>query len=347
MNQQWQAFLVSNGAQFDGQWARFDAVDKEILLAAEQTVLIALTQLGVIRSQGSDSAEFLQSQLSNDIHALDAGHSQLAAYCNPKGRMLAQFRVIPGTGDEHLLVLNRELMDNTLKRLRMFVLRSQVTLEDMSDELICMGLVGDEAASLLKAEYGTVPEAVNEMTQSDGECVVRVADEPAPRFLIVAPLVRAMALWQRWSDRARLVGGNAWEWLDIQAGLPSLAPETVEAFVPLMLNLQHLNGVSFKKGCYPGQEIIARTHYLGKIKRRMYRAHTPSANHPEPGTEIVDASGGEQSAGTVVNAQPAPEGGYDLLVVLQVSAEAGELQLGPDGSPLALQSLPYSLEQAS
>lgn len=347
MNQQWEAFLASKGARIEDGLSEFGSSEESIAKAANHTVLIPLTHLGLIRSRGEDSRAFLQGQLSNDVNALDNAHSQLSAYCNPKGRMLAQFRVVPLRDDEFLLILHRDLIESTLKRLRMFVLRSKVELEDVSDEIVCLGLSGAEAEKRVSERYASVPAHADDIISEDGDQVVRIADGDTARFLILSPVERAISLWEDWSAHTVPAGGRAWEWLDIHAGLPSIVPETIEAFVPLMLNLQHLNGVSFKKGCYPGQEIIARTHYLGKIKRRMYKAHSPADTIPAPGTDIYDAKGDGQSVGTVVNAQPAPDGGLDLLVVLQVSAEQGDLQLATDKAALELRSLPYSLEQAS
>jgi hypothetical protein len=262
--------------------------------------------------------------------------------------MLAQLRIVAQAENDYWLILNRQLLEATVKRLRMYVLRSDVMLEDVSDQQVCLGLAGTDAEKLLKEEYPELPDAANAVLHYEQDTLIRVPDPLTARFMMMAPAERARELWQRWSAQVSVAGSRAWEWLDIRAGLPSIVPETVEQFVPLMVNLQHLDGVSFKKGCYPGQEIIARTHYLGKVKRRMYRAHSEETAPPAPGTDIYDDQSGGQSVGTVVNAQTSPDGGVDLLAVLQVSAEQAQLHLGDVAGPaLQLQALPYSLEQAS
>jgi hypothetical protein len=140
-----------------------------------------------------------------------------------------------------------------------------------------------------------------------------------------------------------------WDWLDIMAGIPGVHPETSDAFVPQMANLEIVGGVNFKKGCYPGQEIVARMQYLGKLKQRMYRARFEGNTQPHPGDSIFAPDFPGQSAGTVVAAQPAPDNGFDLLAVIQISsAEAGELHLGSETGPkLSLQNLPYPVAPAT
>jgi hypothetical protein len=167
---------------------------------------------------------------------------------------------------------------------------------------------------------------------------------PHPRFEIIGPYTDIQGLWSELALTP--VGASAWAWLDIMAGVPTVLPATVEAFVPQMTNLELIGGVNFKKGCYPGQEIVARTHYLGRLKQRMYRAHVDSPQAPKAGDPIYAPNFGEQAAGTVVDAQPAPGGGFDLLAVVQIaSADAGVLSLqAPNGPPLALHTLPYSLQ---
>ena len=169
---------------------------------------------------------------------------------------------------------------------------------------------------------------------------------PIPRYLVIAELAQAKALWHQLSAQISTSGASVWHWSDIQAGLPSIWSPTVEEFVPQMMNLELIGGVSFKKGCYPGQEIVARMHYLGKPKRRMFRLHSQANQPAAPGADIYLADGDGQSAGKVVMAEPSVGDGCDLLAVLQlIHANGADLRLGDrQGEALQMQSLPYALE---
>jgi hypothetical protein len=178
--------------------------------------------------------------------------------------------------------------------------------------------------------------------------VIKLAG-PHPRFEIIAPTDHAMKLWTNLKPKTTPVAPPVWAWLDIMAGIPGVHPETSDAFVPQMANLEIVGGVNFKKGCYPGQEIVARMQYLGKLKQRMYRAHLEGDSQPRPGDSVFAPDFPGQSAGTVVAAQAAPDNGFDLLAVIQISsAEIGELHLGSETGPkLSLQTLPYSVTPAT
>ncbi|HEX9626060.1 MAG TPA: hypothetical protein VGA00_03900 [Acidiferrobacterales bacterium] len=340
----WTELLRAEGARrtADVGW-HFDDPAAEIGRAAHGTVRAALPDLSLLRAGGGDVQTFLQGQLSNDIRDIDTARSQLSAYCTAQGRMLALFRVLRH-GDGYLLQLPAGLADTTLKRLKMFVLRAKVTIDNADAELGQFGLAGPQAADLLAGLGLPAPETDNAVAHAAEVAVLRLP-APVPRFLVIAPLVETAELWRRLGPATPAVGWPAWAWLDIRAGLPSVQPGTVEAFVPQMANVELLGGVNFKKGCYPGQEIVARMHYLGRLKQRMVRATVPAAERPTPGTAVYAPDFTNQSAGSVVDAQPAPDGGYDLLLVAQLSSIAGgELHLGsPDGARLTLVDLPYSL----
>ena len=316
---------------------------QELAAADSGTVIADLSYLGVIAARGADAETFMQGQFSNDVRLVTPEQSQMTAYCNPKGRMLAAMRLFQ-RGDRYLLSLPHSLLEPTLKRLRMFVLRSDVTLDDASDELARMGIAGPGAESLLGEQIPNLPGEPDQVIQHDELTVIRI-NGVQPRFEIHGPAAPMQALWERFNDKARPVGYAAWSWLDIMAGVPMILPENLEAFVPQMVNLHSLGGISFKKGCYTGQEVVARMHYLGKLKRRMYRAHVDVDTPPAPGDALYGTGGSEESAGKVVLAQPSPHGGVDLLAVLQISSvEAGPIHLGnPDGPELEFQELPYSV----
>ena len=310
---------------------------------ADKLIISDLSHYGLIVAEGEEAESFLQNQFSNDVRQVTGTHSQLNAYCSPKGRMLAGFQLFLREG-KYCLRMPRSILAPTLKRLRMFILRTQVTLEDGSDRWVRFGIAGADAAQVLQDVIDTIPTDTNATVQAGGVTVIRLPG-PTPRFELHADFAAASALWKRLARQATPVGRNSWHWLNIQAGIPDISPETVEAFVPQMVNFSALDAINFKKGCYPGQEVVARMHYLGKLKRRMYLAHTEQEHPPSPGDAVFGAQPDEQSVGKVVLAQHAPQGGSDLLVVLQISAaENSPLHLVQhDGPALLLRDLPYTV----
>jgi folate-binding protein YgfZ len=365
VNDAWKSFIQSQGAILEGDRVQhFGKPAEERRAAAQSNVLADLSDQALIRARGADTQNFLNGQLSNDIRQLDGTHSQLAAWCSPKGRMLVIFRLFrrpwmdkcrerqdvesDRRGDDTLLQLPAALLETTLKRLNMFVLRAKVMLEDAGAELTSFGISGPDAEKLLRDATGFAPAEVNGCETRDAITMIKLAG-PHPRFEVIAPMDNAMKLWTTLKSKTTPVAPPMWEWLDIMAGIPGVHPETSEAFVPQMANLEIVGGVNFKKGCYPGQEIVARMQYLGKLKQRMYRARFEGDALPHPGDSIFAPDFPGQSAGTVVAAQPAPDNGFDLLAVIQISsAEAGELHLGSETGPkLSLQTLPYSVTPAT
>jgi len=303
-----------------------------------------LSHLGVIRVSGSNKLEFLQGQLTNDINKVSENHSQLSSYCSPKGRMLASFRVLQ-FGEDLLMLLPMELLEATLKRLSMFVLRADVQLADASDALIRIELSGDCASDLLPIDP---PEADNGVVSHDDYTIVRLPGD-RPRFLVISDCECIQALWEEAGQVATATSRESWALLDVRAGVPTVYESTKEAFVPQMANLQLIDGVSFSKGCYTGQEVVARMQYLGKLKRRMYRARIDADQAPTPGSDLFSASDASgQGSGKVVDAAASPDGGYEVLVVTPIScAEADDLQLGDaDGPALQMLDMPYAFEVA-
>ncbi len=341
MHADWEAFLVKAGVVTDDTGLRhFGKPQGEPQAAARDTAIADLSHLSLIDVQGADAANFLQGQLSNDIFKLDGAHSQLSAYCNPNGRILSIFRVIR---HDHgfMLLLPAELRERVLQRLRMYVLRAKVTLQH-DQRLIPIGLSGPAATVILRKQVGTVP-GVNECLSRNGVSLLGIPG-PHARYLVLADTTSAQSLWSA-AFEATPVGMNAWSWLDIMAGLPTIHPQTYETFVPQMVNLDLLGGVSFDKGCYSGQEIIARLHYLGKLKQRMFRAHVDAERLPMPADPVHVPADDLQAIGHVVDAQPSPRGGCDLLAVINLAAvETAELRLGGPGGPaLTIEPLPYAV----
>jgi folate-binding protein YgfZ len=228
------------------------------------------------------------------------------------------------------------------KKLSMYVLRAKVKIENVSDGIVCLGLSGANAANLLQKQFSALPQNPLEVTHHDDTSLIRLG---ADRFQINTTAQQATALWQKLSPAARPVGSPCWDWLNIRAGVPFILPQTQEAFVPQMANLDLTGAVNFKKGCYPGQEIVARMQYLGKNKRRMYLAHVVSEIAPQAGDELFSMEMEGQSCGIVVNAQTAPGGGFDLLAVVQIAShDAFPVHLGAlDGARLQFQPLPYPI----
>ena len=347
MKPEWKGFLEDAGAEFDEQGVvtSFGSQRRELSVALTGNVFSDLSHMALISVHGKDAQDFLQGQLTNDVREVDAGHSQLTAYCSPKGRMLALFRLFR-IDDSFYLSLPESLVEPVLKRLRMFVLRSDVTLEEVTDTFVHLGISGPEAPAELEALVGgEVPGEVDAVLTTPDYSIIRIPGIE-PRFEVYGTLDACTRIWEGLNVRCAPVGAPAWGLLNVLAGVPQIHPETVEAFVPQMANLHLLNGVSFKKGCYTGQEVVARMQYLGKLKRRMYLAHVDSDQVPAPGTEIFSEQDPEQAAGKVVEAHPHPDGGCMLLAVIQIErAEKDRLHLGTATGPvLELQDLPYPFE---
>lgn len=335
----WRQLLDGTVARWrDNELLGFSEATSEIEQALAGKAIAPLPSLGIIEASGADVANFLQSQLSNDILSLADGDSRLAAYCNPKGRMLALFRVVRRQ-DGYLLLLPATLIDTILKRLRMFVLRSKVTLTDVSEHWARLGVCGSQAQTLL-AEQGLVlptePDAGVWLAET---ALVRLRGDQ-PRALVLAPPQRMAALWAALAPLPQ-ISEQAWRLLDIRAGVPEILPGAAEKIIPQMANLDLLGGISFTKGCYPGQEIVARMHYLGNLKRRMYRLQIATAEPPQPGTDVRTAEG--SLAGEIVMAVRSLDGQSEALAVLQIDrAAAPDLQV--DGSPAQALPVPYLQE---
>ncbi|MBI2311915.1 MAG: folate-binding protein YgfZ [Betaproteobacteria bacterium] len=349
MNPFWQQHLAAQGARIaDGRVSDFGDAAGEIRAAGGGTVLADLSHLELIAFSGDDTRGFLHGQLSCDVHRLGPEAAEYGSYCTAKGRMLAVFLLWQREGTL-FMQLPAEIRAAVQKRLAMFVLRSRVKVEDASGAWVRLGLAGSGAADVLEEALGALPAAASPgaemlpVSHSDAGTVIRLG---ADRFQVVASPERAPALWDNFAQNARPVGGPAWNWLEIRAGVPVVLAKTQEQFVPQMANLELLGGVSFNKGCYPGQEIVARTRYLGKLKRRMYLAHVSGDTAPAPGDELYSADMEGQASGMIVTSAPSPEGGYDVLAVIQMSsAEAHAIHWkSPQGAGLQLLPLPYSTQ---
>ena len=327
-----------------------DAVDPEPPSAAAPQ-WFELPDLGLIAVDGPDAADFLQGQITSDIRELAADRTHLSSHCSHRGRVLAIFRLLRLDGVIHLL-LPRERIPDLLKRLRMFVLRSRVTLADVSDRLHCLGLAGVGAPALLEARGLPVPAAADELAVDPagptGLAVLRLPGA-APRFMLLVPDAAPNPPRTWLAAGAPPADPAAWTLLDIQAGLPWVYESTADTFVPQMLNLDLLGAISFRKGCYTGQEVVARLRYLGKLKRRLHVAEVASERAPRPGDELyAPESQSSQASGWVVETAPLGVGRHALLVVAEIAAAAsGGVRLGENGPWLRLEPPPQGLDDDS
>jgi folate-binding protein YgfZ len=298
----------------------------------KETFVAPLAHLGFLRIHGADAETFLQGQLSNDVRLLSDTQAQITSYNSPKGRMLALLHLLRQR-DGIVAEIEQSMLEATLKRLRMFVLRSKVTLEDVSPTAPALGLAGLQAVELLQAQSLPAPAHALEAVQHGELRILRRLGE-TPRFSLHGPAPALAALRERWGADCATGTTQDWRRLDILGGVPTVLPQTSDHFVPQMANLDRLNGISFDKGCYTGQEIVARLHYLGQLKRRMLICRSV-ASDIAPGSAIYDGDE-TQAVGEVV--QSAPEsGGSVLSAVLQLShAESDQLRLtSPEGARLS------------
>ncbi|RZI71281.1 MAG: folate-binding protein [Variovorax sp.] len=295
-----------------------------------QGVTPPLTHLGVIRAEGPDAASFLHGQLTQDFSLLGTAEARLAALCTAKGRMTASFIGIRPKPETVLLVCSRDILAATLKRLSMFVLRAKCKLSDASAEFALHGLAGS-ALTANGIDLAAAPGQRHVI--GEASAVSLYPADGVPR-----------ALWIGSADGAPPAGAqlalSLWQWSEVRSGIVTLTTPVVEAFVPQMLNYESVGGVNFKKGCYPGQEIVARSQFRGTLKRRTYL--TTAGAPLEAGQEVFAANDPEQPVGTVAQAAPGPDGRWTALVSMQIAAvDAGGLQAG--GGALTFEPLPYPL----
>ena len=336
MHPGWNVLLADTSPDADAYGAaHFGAPGPEAAALLGQGAHCPLPGMGIIQVRGEDASAFLQGQLTQDVADLPPGRVRLAGYCNAKGRLHAVFHVL-GTDDGFLLLTEAGLVDALIRRLRMYVLRSKVSLDDVSVQYQAIGVTGTRVA-LLTELAGSLPEDAGSVHQAGDLILIRW---PGDAVLLLTPADDGGAIWERLQAAGDPSGPQAWRLLAIRQGLPAVYPETAETFVPQQVNLERISGVHFRKGCYPGQEVVARMHYLGKPSRRMYRLAGPGEMPPAPGERVQAADGG--SAGQVVQAAVG-EDGIEMLAVLRTS-HAGRQDLAVGDTPLDFRDLPYALE---
>ena len=343
INTPWLDFLAAQGGRFSA------STTPEIRsfhdAPAPITNFVApLTHLGLISASGDDAASFLHNQLTNDVEKLGVGEARLAGYCTPKGRLLATM-LLWKSPDAIFLQLPREIQPAVQKRLQMFILRARVKLADAGDAVVALGLAGPAAAAALAPWFPVPPAAPYGVVHTDAGALIRLQDaDEMPRFQWLVAPETAQQAWPQLVQTLQPAGAAAWRLLDIRAAVPLVVQATQEQFVPQMINFEVLGGVNFRKGCYPGQEIVARSQYLGKLKRRMLPA-VVHATGVVPGAEVYASSDAAQPCGQIVNAEISGEQTHCLVELKTAVLEEGaSIHLGSvDGPLLQIGVLPYAL----
>ncbi|HMV12810.1 MAG TPA: folate-binding protein [Nitrosomonas sp.] len=308
--------------------------------------VVDLSDFGIIRFTGEDTLTFLQGQLSCDVLKVTPTQAQHGCYCSPKGRILANFILAADhTGEAWYMQMPRAILDKIVKRLSMYVLRAKVKLVDYSAESIRLGIVGSQAHSLLEKSLPTLtmPESRLSVAQVAGITVICLGPN---RFEMIAPFEQGNQLKTYFDKATSWVNLSYWQWLDIQAGIPTISTETQEQFIPQMVNMDLIGGISFQKGCYPGQEIVARTQYLGKLKRRMTLIRIETTETVAAGDPLYSESLGDQACGMIVNAVRIAEGIFEALAVIPIDVWNSSIQWKSLQGPIIHRlTLPYSLPE--
>jgi len=296
---------------------------------------------GLIRFAGEDTRPFLHTQLTCDVAGLAADGATYGGYCTPKGRMLATFLLWP-VEDGVLLQLPAMLREPVQKRLSMYILRSKVRATDASGDYAQFGIAGDGAGKLVERLLDAPAASMLRVTRAGGGMALKL---PLDRYLLLVPRAQEQRIAAELAAHTQPAGEALWNLLDVEAGIGNVLPETQEQFVPQMLNLDAIGGVSFNKGCYPGQEIVARMHYLGRVKERMHLARLPADAKPRAADKLYGADLGAQACGMIANAAAAPDGSSHVLAVIQLSSvAAGAVRWkAVDGPALEILPLPYAL----
>lgn len=341
----WQSNLIAQGAVFHGESIQhFGHAAGELMSTANENTICDLSHLGLLSLGGVDAKHFLQGQVTNDVNQLDGSQAHYTAYCSPKGRMLALFLAF--SHDEKLyLQFSQPILAAIMKRLKMYVMRSKVEINDISNEFIRFGLNGPDATDLLIKHFADAPNQDYAVRKIDHGLILKLPSITGhSRYEVIIEPTQALDVWNALSQVCKPVGKPCWDWLDIQMGLPEVQEKTQDQFVPQMLNLDSLNGINFKKGCYTGQEIVARTHYLGKVKRRTYLASISTNEPPCEGDSVMDIT--QNEVGQIVRVAPNLTGGFDALIEIRIEAkQAGNITW--QTYPITFGTLPYPLNDAA
>lgn len=347
----WNEFLQQQGAQFDatGKIATFGQPEIEHYLIKHGPVVTSLSHQAVLKISGADAFTFLQGQLTNDLSEVTEERAQYSAYCDPQGQVLALFLIFKFR-DAYYLRFDGSLKEVMHKRLKMFVLRAAVQIEDMADEWAHMGFAGEFAdldlqrrlETKIKTDYACTPAQIAEMADS---VIVKVPG-PYHRYEIFGPVTQLQYAWKRLREACDVTNNYDWDLLNIAAGIADIEQATSGKIVAQFLNLDKIDAINFKKGCFPGQEIIARIHYRGKVTKRLLRLHLDSAETLNPGDTLTltDDSGKNHNL-DIIKARPDIfKGTLCLAVGTLKSLENAEGQLKlANGAAAIIEPLPYSI----
>ncbi len=330
----WNQFLTSKGAVLNTN-GKPDFAHPNI--SPDSTYVMPLAQ-GLIEIKGPDSAKFLQGQVTCDVRELAEKTSRLGAQCNIKGRMLLCFRALQTDSERILLRVHDDLVANGLASLGKYIVFSKAKLADKSQAYRCVGIAGVQAAQVIKATFAIELTKDDDWQETGGHLIIRLAEN---RYECWLAADAAEAIWDQLSTVAFPAGQNLWNLLSIQAGIGDITPETFEAFTPQAINFQLVNGINFRKGCYTGQEIVARLHYRGTLKRHMYRFSFEGAEQlPLPGSELKNADG--KTVGEVILAAYTNGTAGELLASV-VDDERVAIYLANNPQKLSLLALPYAI----
>ncbi len=337
MNPDWRAFLNTQDAL-----TNTTADSSYPSYASNIKVLADLSDRGLLEVSGEDAESFLQNQLTNDIRNVNETTHQESAWCSPKGRIIANFRIFK-RADSFLLDLSADLVEHVIKKLRMYVMMSKVTIEDVSDSMVHFSYSGQDADTELKEVLGDVPKASTESIQSGSLIVLAIVGSNS-RFDIFGAVDECKDLWQKLSSNAVIATSSHWDYLNIHAGIPMISAESTEAWIPQMVNYIHIGGVDFKKGCYPGQEVVARLNYLGKTKRRMFHIEADASSALTVGSPVKSAN--DTEAGKVLSSVVNPQGKVEALVILKIAETKKPLTVSVDNQEAMVHilELPYEVE---
>ncbi len=343
MNNDWKNYLLSQDATFTEDAAfRFNDEAADNLKTDSTDIICDLSQFNTLVVAGKDASEFMQGQFTNDVEQVNEECSQLNAVCNNKGRMITNFRLFSYEGNYFLSVKN-SLVERCIEHLQNYIMRAEVVIQDVSEQLIHLGVSGNNSEKLLSPFIENIKVETDSVSYNENYVAIRAAGKN-PRYEIFCSLDNAKKLWESIAKKADVVNSSCWDYLNIQNGLPFISSDTSEEFVPQMANMELINGVSFEKGCYTGQEIVARMHYLGKLKKRCYKVHTDSENKPAAGDKLfAENARAGQNTGMIIQAEKNPASGYDALAVIQIADTESNLFLNnADGPGVTVKDLPYS-----
>lgn len=331
-------FLESINAQLDQ--AGHCQVDNSTLLPADN-MIAPLTHYGLLAIDGADTGKFLQGQTTCDLDEVDANNARAGAYCTPKGRMISSFYVARHDTESYLLRMRRALVDSTRDVFAKYIVFSKAEQQNANDRYLAIGLYGSQASAAITAALGEAPSALNASVSKDGNIALQL-DREGLSYECWIRSEQLLQLWPKLAQGLTLQGSRSWELLCIRRGQGDVCPETVDSFIPQMLNYQITDAISFTKGCYTGQEVVARMEYRGKLKRRMYRIEVDSTDL-QPGTELYRPDS-EQSIGNIVNVVQLENKLSEALAV--ITNNDAQLQLVLTGSnrvATRLLSLPYAI----